>query len=137
MGGDQCSYDRLHRQPESDAIKPQRGQDQTQVMPGATHHRVQRIAQRSLERIAAQPTVHLHVPNGRLDGAAPLDHDLERLGYASHAGLLRCGPPAASPRLLLQCAFSSVSGWTGRWAVRSAGGSRGRRAAITRSPPMC
>lgn len=69
---DQRGDDRLHRQPYSGAIKPQRGEDQAQVLPGAAHHRVQCIAQRTLERVATQPPVHLHVPNGRLDGAAPL-----------------------------------------------------------------
>ena len=78
--GEQCCDDRLHGQPESGAIKPQRGQNQAQVMPRATHHRMQRIAQRALERVAAQPPVHFHVPNGRLDGTASFDHGLE--GFA-------------------------------------------------------
>lgn len=52
-------------------------------MPGTAHHRVQRIAQRALERIAAQPPVHLHVPDGRLDGAAPLDQGFQRSGDAA------------------------------------------------------
>ena len=52
-------------------------------MPSSAHHRVQRIAQRALEWIAAKPSVHLHVPDGRLDGAAPFNHGLERSGDAS------------------------------------------------------
>ena len=44
---------------------------------------MQRIAQRTLERIAAKPAVYLHVPYSRFDGAAPFDHGLERSGDAA------------------------------------------------------
>lgn len=77
---DQRGDNRLHGQPDAGAIKPQRGQDQAQVVPGAAHHRVQRVAQRALERVASEATVHLHVPDGRLNGAAPFDHGLQRPG---------------------------------------------------------
>ena len=35
---------------------------------------MQRIAQRTFERVSTQFAVHLHVPNGWLEGTAPLDH---------------------------------------------------------------
>lgn len=63
------------KQTESGAIKPQRGQDQAQVVPGAAHHRVQRIAQRALEWIASEAPVHLPHPGvdhsfvGGIEGA--------------------------------------------------------------------
>jgi len=43
---EQCCNDRLYRQPESGATKPQRGQDQAQAVPGTAYHHMQRIAQR-------------------------------------------------------------------------------------------
>ena len=51
-------------------------------MPCTAHYRVQRITQRTLERVVAQPDVHLHVPDSRLDGASSLDHGFERPGDA-------------------------------------------------------
>lgn len=44
---------------------------------------MQRIAQRTLERIATQPAVHLHVAYRRLDGAASTDHGFQRPGDAA------------------------------------------------------
>ena len=35
---------------------------------------MQCVTQRTLQRISAQPSIHLHVPDGRLDGAASFDH---------------------------------------------------------------
>ncbi len=58
--GYQCSDDRLHGQPNAGAIKPPRGQNQAHVMPGAAHHRMQRNAQRDLERVAAsRPSIFM------------------------------------------------------------------------------
>ncbi|SIT48439.1 hypothetical protein BN2475_1030006 [Paraburkholderia ribeironis] len=54
--------------------KPQLAQDHPQVVPGAAQHRMIRIAQRTLEPIAIEPAVGLHVPDGRLDRTTPPDH---------------------------------------------------------------
>ena len=47
----------------------------------AAHHRMQRIAQRTLERISGQAPIHLHVPdrwlNRWLNRTAPVDHRLQ------------------------------------------------------------
>lgn len=68
-----------------DNKKPQQAQQQTDVVSGAALHGMQRITQRTLERIAIQPSVALHMSDGWLDGAAPFDHRLQR---ARHASLL-------------------------------------------------
>jgi len=54
--------------------KPQLAHDHSQVVTGATQHCVDRIAQRTLESIAIELAVGLHVADGRLDRAATPDH---------------------------------------------------------------
>ena len=39
--------------------------------------------QRSLERIPCKPAIHLHVPDGLFDGAAPFDHGLHGSGESA------------------------------------------------------
>ena len=68
---------------DSGAKKPQLGQDQPQVVPGAAHHRMQRIAQGAFERVSGQSPVHFHVPDRRLNGAAPVDHGPQGSGDAA------------------------------------------------------
>lgn len=83
-------------------------------MPRATHHRMQRIAQCALERIAGKPPVHLHVPDSRLDGATPFDHGLERSGDTT---LLACHQDAHA--LNLHAPIALVYDGRGRRLVRA------------------
>lgn len=73
----------LQRQTGLGTKKPQLPLDQTQVMASAAHHRVDRVGEGALERISAEAPVHLHMPDGRLDGAAAFDHRLQCLGDPS------------------------------------------------------
>lgn len=52
-------------------------------MPSPPHQRMDRIAQRTLERVSCQPAVHFHVPDRRLDGAPALDHRVQRVRDAA------------------------------------------------------
>lgn len=56
------------------AKKPQPAQQQANVVARATQHRVDRIAQRALELVPSELAVDLHVPDRRVDGAAPFYH---------------------------------------------------------------
>lgn len=47
-------------------------------MPGATQHGMQRVPQTALEPVPAQTTVIFHMPDGRLDGASPVDRLFDR-----------------------------------------------------------
>ena len=82
--GNQRGDERLQGQPESSATKPQRGQDQAQVVPRAAHHRMKGIAKLPLERISGQPAVHLHVPDHWLDGAPAFDRRAKLRAEARH-----------------------------------------------------
>jgi len=66
----------LQREAKLGTKKPQLPQQHPHVVACSAHHRMQRIAQRTFERVSTQFAVHLHVPNGWLDGTAPLDHRL-------------------------------------------------------------
>lgn len=58
--------------------KSQLRQDQAQVVAGAAHHRMQRVVQGTLERIAPKTPIHLHVLDRPLDGTAPMNRHPER-----------------------------------------------------------
>lgn len=55
-----------------DGKKPQQAQQQADVVLSAAQHGMQRIIQRALEGGSVQPSISFHVPDGWLDGAAPL-----------------------------------------------------------------
>lgn len=52
-------------------------EQQTDVVTGTTQHRMQYITQRALERVSGQSAIHLHMSNGRFNGASQLDHRFE------------------------------------------------------------
>ena len=58
--------------------KPQLSQQQANVVPRSTQHRVQRITKCALERIATEPAVGLHVPDRRFDRNRPVSTVLPR-----------------------------------------------------------
>ena len=61
----------------------QLGDHEADVVPGAAHDGMDRIAERALERVSGQAAVHLHVADGGLDGASAPDHGPERAGDAA------------------------------------------------------
>ncbi len=65
------------------AKKPQLLQQQANVVPCAAQYGMQRIAQGAFERITAQAPVGLHVPDTRLDRAAPFDHQVQGSGQSA------------------------------------------------------
>lgn len=52
-------------------------------MAGAAQDRMQGVAEWALQPVAIELAIRLHVPDGGLDGTAPLDHRLDGSGDAS------------------------------------------------------
>ncbi len=81
--GDRC-WRRVRHQPcvhgvgNAGAKKPQLLQQQADVVPGAAHHCMQSVADRTFERVAGEPAVGFHAADGGFDRAAPLDRCVQR-----------------------------------------------------------
>ena len=71
----------------------QLGDDEADVVAGGAEDRVEGVAEAALERVSAQATVHLHVPDGRLNGASAPDHGSDSSPATSR------GDSAGRPRL--------------------------------------
>jgi len=61
----------------------QLGDEEADVVTGTAQDGVEDITERVLERVPAQAPVHLHVADGRLDGASAPGRGLERAGDAA------------------------------------------------------
>ena len=63
--------------------KPQLLEQQPDVVAGTAQNGVQRIAQRTFERVSPESPVGLHVSDSRLDCAASFDHRVKRSANAA------------------------------------------------------
>jgi hypothetical protein len=70
-------HERRHQRDQRAMKRPQARQDQPQVVTRPAHHRMQRVAQFSLEPVSIEQTVGLHVPDHGLDHLAALQHPLK------------------------------------------------------------
>lgn len=60
---------------------PEMGEDQVDVVAAAAEHRVEGVADRTLERASGEAAVGFHVSDHRLDGAASFQVALQRRGH--------------------------------------------------------